>query len=69
MMCLISDFMNILIEAVRKYSNLGWQGYDGCNCTQQCSNKKCKYKVAGKKCIRSVKLCGNVLAVYLNTKF
>ncbi|CAI6360566.1 unnamed protein product [Macrosiphum euphorbiae] len=46
----VPDLTITLREAARKYSNLGGQGYDRCNCTQQCSNKKCKCKAAGKKC-------------------
>jgi len=46
----VHDLTITLREAARKYSNLGGQGYDRCNCTQQCLNKKCKCKAAGKKC-------------------
>jgi hypothetical protein len=47
----VPDLTITLQEAARKYSNLGGQGFDRCNCTQQCLNKKCKCKAAGKKCI------------------
>jgi len=49
----IKMVLNTLIslrEAARKCSNLGGQGYDRCNCQQQCITSKCKCRAAEKLC-------------------
>jgi len=46
------DLTITLREAAMKYSNLGGQGYDRCNCTQQTKNVNVRHQ--GKNAIQNV---------------